>query len=260
MFTPKISISVPVTSDGFYIADITGTSPADATGYGQGTGLPASNAIWNKKVTAQYLGQAPVELTFLPYTTNEDVAATIPASITDGIYLVTQYFCQEITGLSYTLDAGKVTMTKSDSDQWADPLGIFAGVYGLIYSPGSEAFALADISPIASLSNTSITLSKTLTGASGSSNLWRVYKVSKYVLVIIEGERRLVSDIGDMALNSLHCGGGCNTARNAELMNRLLLKYSAQINMACGNYTKAHNAAVLFNQACTNSNPACTCG
>lgn len=260
MFVPKISISIPNTSASVTITDITGTSPADSTGYGQGSGSPIDNTIWNKQVYAQFLGETPSQLTFLPYTTNDDVSASLVGDFKDGIWLFTQYFCEEVTGLGYTLNTAKTVMTKTDSDVWdsSSTGSIFSGVYGLIYSPGDESFNVDDISVINSLSNTSITLSSALTGATNNSSLWRVYKVQKYVLVMNEAESKLISDIGDMSLSALHCGTGCDAEKATKLWNRMLLKYSAQINMSCGNYTKAHNAAVLFAQTCTDPNPICT--
>jgi len=260
MFVPKISISIPNDSASVTITDITGTSPADATGYGQGDGSPVDNTVWNKLVYAQFLGETPSQLNFLPYTTNEDVSASLVGDFKDGIWLFTQYFCDYI-GLSYTLSIDKTVLTKTDSTVWdsSSTGSTFSGAYGLIYTGSStEPSVIDNVSVINSLSNASITLSSALTGASNSSDLWRVYKVQKYVLVMNEAESKLISDIGDMSLSALHCGTGCDSEKALKLWNRMLLKYSAQINMSCGNYTKAHNAAVLFAQTCTDPNPICT--
>lgn len=258
MFKPKISVTIPNTSNSVTITDVTGFYPTDSTGYEQGTGLPENGGVWNKKVQAQFLGETPSNLIFTPYTDNELPSASLPGDFKDGLWLITQYFCQEITGLGYTLNAAKTVMTKTDSDAWVDPLGIFEGVYGLLYRPSDEGFLIDDISVITALTTSSITLSKELTGATTNSNLWRIYKASTYVLVMNKGEGELIADIGDMALNGLNNGVGCDTDKSVKLWNRLLLKYSAQINLACGNYAKAHNAAVLFGESCTNPNPACT--
>lgn len=261
MFTPKISISVPNTSTSVTITDITGTSPTDSTGYGQTSGSPVSNAVWNKLVYAQFLGDSPAKLNFLPYTTNIDVSASLAGDFKDGIWLFTQYFCEEVADLGYTLNTAKTVMTKTDSDVWdsSSTGSIFSGVYGLIYTGSSTEPSVIDgISLINSLSNASITLSSALTGATTNSNVWRVYRVQKYVLIMNEAESKLIADIGDMSLNALHCGVGCDAEKASKLWNRMLLKYSAQINMSCGNYTKAHNAAVLFAQTCSDPNPNCT--
>jgi hypothetical protein len=261
MFTPKISISVPNTSTSVTITDITGTYPTDSTGYGQGSGSPASNAVWNKLVYALFLGDSPTKLNFLPYTTNIDVSASLVGDFKDGIWLFTQYFCEEVENLTYTLNTAKTVMTKGDGDVWdsSSTGSIFSGVYGLIYNGSStEPSVIDNISVINSLTNPSITLSSALTGASANSNVWRVYRVQKYVLIMNEAESKLIADIGDMSLNALHCGVGCDAEKASKLWNRMLLKYSAQINMSCGNYIKAHNAAVLFAQTCSDPNPNCT--
>ena len=150
-------------------------------------------------------------------------------------------------------------LTKTNADQWADPLGLFEGVYGLIIS-GGAAFNVDDVSPILSLDNSTITLSTALSGATTDSDVWVVYKVQKYILVLNTAEGDLISDIGDMAISSLRNGQGCDPVTSMALWNRFLLKMSAQINLACGNYTKAHNAAVLLSQS-ADPNPGCSnCG
>lgn len=259
MFTPKISITVPKTADSVVITDVTGNYPADPTGYQQAAYLPQDNTEWDKQAFVTPLGGTQVQLTFNPTSDSQLAAASLAYGFSDGVYLITQYFSKQLTSPEYTIDATLKILTKTNADQWADPLGLFEGAYGLIVS-NSAGFSIDDVCPILTLSNTEITLSSALTGATTDSDVWVVYRVQKYILVAHTAEGDLISDIGDMALSALRNGQGCDPGTSMALWNRFLLKMSAQINMSCGNYTKAHNALVLLSQS-SDPNPSCsTCG
>jgi hypothetical protein len=250
MFTPKISIgSIPLDASSMLITDITGNSPTDTTGYLQAAYLPQTSAEWYKQVYAQYLGEAPDKLVFSPTSDNQAPSATLSYQLTDGVYLITQYFTKQLDTLGYTVSPDGLTLTKNNADQWLDPLGIFEGVYGVIVSV-DEDFDVADMSVISSLTNTTIVLQSELINGTDDGPLWIVYKVQKYILVMNTGEGSLMSDIGDMALDTLTCGG-CDSSKTLSLFDRILLKSSAQINFNCGNYAKAHNAAILFSESST---------
>ena len=245
-FEPKIQISgIPKTSDSFIVTDITGDAPTDDTGYQQAPQLPQLNTEWHKQVYIGKFGTIPAQVLFTTDGDEQLVTATLSHTFEDGVHLVTVYFTKQLTSLSYTLDSAKKILTKTNVDQWADPYGMFEGVYGLIKS-ADEDFSLEDVSTIASVTNTTITLNETLTGASTDDDLWILYKASQYVLVTNEGEGALISDIGDMAISAISNGSGCDNETSSALMSRLLLKYAAQVGFACKNYSKAHNAAVLL--------------
>lgn len=247
MFTPKISIgSIPLDASSFLITDITGNYPADTTGYLQANYLPQTSSEWYKQVYAQKMGASPTKLVFSPTTDNVAPAATMAYTMPDGVYLITQYFTKELETLEYTLDVTKKILTKTNADQWADPLGIFEGVYAVIVS-ADEDFDIDDASVVSSVANGTLTLQSALTGGETDGPLWIIYKVSKYILVLNTGEGSLMNDIGDMALDTLTCGG-CDHEKTTRLFDRLLLKFSAQINFNCGNYAKAHNAAILYSE------------
>ncbi len=250
MFTPKISIgSIPLDASSMLITDITGNSPTDTTGYMQAAYLPQNSAEWYKQTYAQYLGEAPDELTFNPTSDNQAPSATLSYQLSDGVYLITQYFTKELDTLGYTVSPDGLTLTKNNADQWLDPLGIFEGVYGLIVSPDAD-FNIDNLSIIDSLTNTTIVLQSALAGGLDDGPLWVIYKVQKYILVLNTGEGALMNDIGDMSLATLTCGG-CDSSKTINLFDRLLLKFSAQINFKCGNYAKAHNAAILLSESST---------
>jgi hypothetical protein len=258
-FEPKIQVSnIPKTSDSFKLTDITGNAPTDDTGYQQAPQLPQLNTEWYKQVYVGKFGTIPSQVMFTTDGDEQLVEATLSHTFEDGVHLVTAYFTKQLTGLSYTLNAGKTVLTKTNVDQWADPYGIFEGVYGLIKS-ADEDFSLEDVATIASVTNTTITLNETLTGASADNDLWILYKVSKYILITNEGEGSLISDIGDMAISALANGDGCSNEKSLQLLSRLMLKHASQIAFSCANYSKAHNAAVLL--ASKSSSVNCTtCG
>lgn len=260
MFTPKISITgIPKDSSSITITDTTGDSPTDATGYLQAPYLPQNNTEWYKQVQVQYIGGTPADLTFFPSTDNQEPTATLAYQFLDGVYFVMVFFTKQITGLGYSLSVDLKTLTKTNADQWADPLGLFEGVYGLIKST-TEVFDIADVSAISSVSNTEIVLNSALTGAVANDDLWVVYKASKYILITNDGEGKLIQDIGDMALSDISCGSGCDHEKSSSLFDRMLLKFSAQTNFACGNYVKAHNAAILLSTSKSLTETCTTCG
>lgn len=258
MFTPKISITIPKDSGSITVTDITGDSPTDSTGYGQAAYLPQANTEWNKQLYLQRLGSDAEKLTFFPTSDNEAATATISYTFEDGIYLVTEYFTKQLTGLDYVYDSNAKTLTRQTGNTWSDPLGLLEGVYGIVIS-ADENFAISDISAVSSLSGSVLTLSTTLTSGANDADFWVVYRVQKYVLVTNSGEGDLISDIGDMAINAASNGQGCDNETSIKLFNRLLLKFAAQISMNCGNYAKAHNAAVLLSESSTSSATCSTC-
>jgi hypothetical protein len=260
MFTPKISITgIPKDSSSITITDITGNVADDATGYMQAPYLPQSNTEWYKQIQVQYIAETPADLVFFPSTDNQEPGATLQYQFKDGVYFVMVFFTKQVTGLGYSLSVDLKTLTKTNADQWADPLGLFEGVYGLIKS-ASEVFNIEDISSISSVANTEIVLNSALTGATANDDLWVVYKVSKYILVTNDGEGKLIQDIGDMALSDISCGSGCDHEKSSSLFDRMLLKFSAQTNFACGNYVKAHNAAILLSTSKSLTETCTTCG
>lgn len=260
MFTPKISITgMPKDSSSITIEDITGNSPGDTTGYLQAPYLPQTNTEWYKQVRAQAIGTTPANLTFFPATDNQEPKATLQYQFQDGVYFVMVFFTKQITGLGYSLSVDLKTLTKTNLDQWADPLGLFEGVFGLIKST-TEVFNIEDISSISSVTNTEIVLTDALTGAVANDDLWIVYKASKYILITNDGEGKLIKDIGDMALSDISCGSGCDHEKSSLLFDRMLLKFSAQTNFACGNYVKAHNAAILLSNSKSLTETCTNCG
>jgi hypothetical protein len=245
MFTPKIKISnVNADSSKWTVEDITGTSPTDPTGYGQAGYLPANSGVWTKQVTAQYLGALPA---VVPFTSPGDellVSAELSYQLQDGVYLITEYFAVPFTGLQYTVDVTKRILTRTGGNPWVDPLGTFAGVHGVMKGVFT---GYADLSQISSVSATTLTLTDAINTLVTNDNLTVVYKASKYILITSAGSKKLLSAIGDMALAEFS-PGNCDTQKSAELFNHIALKSAIAIHFNCGNYSKAHNGAVLLNQ------------
>jgi len=255
-FVPKISITeIPKTATSLKISDVTGVSPLDPTGYAQVPGvLPDGPTDWATKiVTIQLLGSTPTQVLFVPDSDKSEPAGTLNYTFQDGVHLVTQYFIKQI-GLSYSLNAGKTVLTKTDSTPWVDPLGLLDGVYALQWvTSGSLPNNTTGFSKITAMTDTEITLNTPLTGATNSADLCIIYKVTKNLLILNGGEGKLLADIGDMSLSALK-SDGCNTETTSALFNRVLLKTAAQIAFSCGNYSKAHDAALLLSQSSQTSN------
>jgi hypothetical protein len=240
MFTPKISITgIPLVATELTITDITGVSPTDATGYGQAAYLPASNAIWTKTTDIQYLGTAPIAAAFDPTSDKTAVAGTIPYAMADGVYLVTQYWARPITqaDLDYTYAAG--VMTKVGATPWLDPLGLLEGVYAI----GLDAEDLDTAGILSSLTDTTVSIS--IDPGTAVANKFLFYRIKQYVLIVNAGTAMLHSKIGDLVPQSL-LGRSCDSDLTDTLFEEVLLKSTAQINFNCGNYAKAHNAAILL--------------
>lgn len=83
----------------------------------------------------------------------------------------------------------------------------------------------------------------------------RYYTASVQVLIVNDGEGGIIKDISNMAIDNC----GCGPAKSMELIERILLKLAAQTAFACGNYVKAHNAAVLLSNSYFNVKPCATC-
>jgi hypothetical protein len=255
-FIPKISITeIPKTASSLKISDVTGVYPADQTGYEQVSGvLPDGPTDWATKiVTIQRLGSTPSQVLFVPDADKSEPEGTLNYTFQDGVHLVTQYFSKQIP-LAYSLNAGKTVLTKADNTPWIDPLGLLDGVYALQWvTSGGLPINTSGFSKIISITDTEITLDKELTGATNNAALFIFYKVTKNVLILNQGESQLLSDIGDMSLTALKANG-CNSETTSELFNRVLLKTAAQIAFNCGNYSKAHDAALLLAQSSQTSN------
>ena len=221
MFTPKISITgIPLVATELTITDITGVSPTDATGYGQAAYLPASNAIWTKTTDIQYLGTAPIAAAFDPTSDKTAVAGTIPYA-----------------DLDYTYAAG--VMTKVGATPWLDPLGLLEGVYAI----GLDAEDLDTAGILSSLTDTTVSIS--IDPGTAVANKFLFYRIKQYVLIVNAGTAMLHSKIGDLVPQSL-LGRSCDSDLTDTLFEEVLLKSTAQINFNCGNYAKAHNAAILL--------------
>ena len=272
MFVPKITLSnVPVDASSVLITDITGdiTDPTpDTTGYDLTRTYgyyPYSNLQWRKLIQAQYLGGSPSLYPFSPISDwDTTVSGTVPITLTDGIWLFSNYFVWSNfdwlsdADLDYTIDVTRKILTKAGGATWVDSSGtpgIFSGVYAISISSGSVA-DLDDICVIESATSTTVTL-KTALPAGGLNALNFFYRAQKYLLVMNVGEQSLISDIGDMAISAL-AGQGCDRNKSCELAGRMILKLAAQVAFNCGNYAKAHNAAILFNKSVSANSSNCT--
>jgi len=271
MFVPKISITaIPTDASSMLITDITGsltTGTIDTTGYdsaGSYTYYPQNNTQWKKFVLAQLLGSTPTQYYFDPTTDySGTVSGTVTIDLSDGIWLISTYFMVASTTPTYTIDATRKILTRVGGNPFVDVgsvPGVFEGVYAMSLADAAVTSPQDIWSTVASVTATTVTLSTALdAGATTNSDLNLYYRAQKYLLVMNQGERSLISNIGDMAISSL-AGQGCDNQKSCELAGRMILKLAAQIHFNCGNYAKAHNAAVLFsNSVSTNSSNCSDC-
>lgn len=254
MFVPKIIVkNININADKWTVEDATGNSPADPTGYQQAAYLPQVNTQWTKEVFAQYLGTTPVNVPFNPSTDKVLPSAELSYQLQDGVYIITEYFSTPVTGLEYSVDVTKKILTKTGGDPWVDPLGLFAGVFAVKKAPYTT---IGDCSIIATVTGTTLTLLTAISSLLDNDDLTIVYKVSKYVLITTSGSNKLMQEIGDMALTDFE--RGCDSKKAEELTKKIMIQASARINFNCGNYSKAHNAAILLDKTTqTSSNCAC---
>jgi len=252
MFTPKIDITgINITADKWTVADVTGVSPTDPTGYGQAVYLPSANNIWVKEVFAQYLGALPVNVPFNPSTDNVLPSAEMTHQLQDGVYIITEYFSRNVAGLDYNIDVTKKILTRTAGSVWVDPLGLFEGVFAV--KKGAYT-TIGDCSLVASLTSTTLTLVSAVPTVVNRDPLTVVYKASKYILVTTEGSNKLMQEIGDMA----SICQDCDTQAANSLIKKVMIQAAAKINFNCGNYSKAHNAAILLSKMTENSSD-CGC-
>jgi len=259
MFKPKISVTgIPPDASSMVITDITGNWPADPTGYDAVPVYdytPYDNTIWYKLVQAQKIGTVPGTYPFEPEADKTAVAGVVPIALTDGVWLITQYFAVT-TGaptfvtappLEYTVDVTEKILTRTSGPPWVDS-GAVPGLFSDVYAISDvipQNLTIDDFSTVASLSNTTLTLNTAIAGLATNQDLTLIFRAQKYILVMNAAEQSLISDIGDMAISEL-TGQGCNHNKSLEFANRLMIKLAAQIAFNCGNFQKAHNASVLF--------------
>lgn len=261
-YIPKLTVSVARDSNSITLTETTGDYPTDTTGYQQ-TIFPFGETNLYRHAILQRLGDEPVELTLIDPTSGTN---TVNITLEDGLYTLTYY--QSLSLLNsdpsapkFTIDVGLTTLTEDfGAVIGADWIDFFTSLYGVVLGDGVD-IDLNDLVPISSVNDdtlNTVTLESAWTGATDSSNYVGVFKLTKKFMVANEGEGALINDIGDMALQSLHCGDGCNTEKTMKLFNRVLLKLAAQIAFAYGNYTKAHNALIMLSETSTGNNPNCS--
>lgn len=248
MFVPKLSITgIPLDASKFTASDITGASPADATGYGLAAYLPQNNTIWTKSTEIQYLGTDPVDLAFSPVSDATEVTASISYAMKDGVYLITQYWARAVAdSVIGTYENG--VMTRDGGEIWSGDLGLLTGVYAI-----GDTTDINSALTLSGLTANTVNISGDPTGLNGP---YLFYRVQKYILITNSGTVALQGAIGDMALSGL-ATGKCSAEVTNSLFDKVLLSSSAKINFNCGNYAKAHNAAILLSELSTSSTSTC---
>lgn len=250
-FQPKITLlEVPKNSSYFTVKDATLAYNVDTNPGGYGApGGPASYAEVEHFIPQyQYLGEDVKSVT----STEGDMLVGLKsvAQLVDGVYnLYVHYGLGTLVEWAVVPDTEKMFL---DTGLTGDAFDIAFGNVSFISDP-SEPEVLYKV--------------KAKDNVTGYLELFvpweplvpalliKFYTAITKILVLNSGEQKLVKEIAAIALTDC----GCDTCAANALMDKVLLKLSAQINFNCGNYVKAHNIAILLNNKSKNCSPCTTC-
>jgi hypothetical protein len=249
-FQPKLDIvEVPRNSEWLLIKDA--TLPYNATTNPTGWGIPGGPTsiadIQSVLVQLQYFGEVPV---LVPLSALEgDIITGLKATYTlkDGVYLVHVLYG---IGLSTGYTINPTTSTKfivpltgtAFDNEWK-------GVGYVADSANPQV-----LYKIKAIDNTTGTI-ELYTAWNTIGTMLKYYDGLTRILVLNCGESNLTKDISNMAISST----GCDHTATVDMMERIMLKLAAQISFSCGNYAKAHNAAILLCDRKSVFQPCTTC-
>lgn len=253
IFAPTIKITeVATDSSSFTVED---TTPAVSVSAPYGYGAPNAPVDFAGvnfvQVMLQYLTETPA-VQMLNVTGTLDTGITATFTLRDGVqYIQALYGIADTQGVWSIEDTEgliiKLTLNPGETRTLADILD------GITY------LALVDypdvLHRVASIDTTTgvVTLHDAITDVSVIvTQLVRYYSAIAQILVINSGNAAIVKEIANMPLTNC----GCDPETSRDLMDRILLKLSAQIAFSKSSFIKAHNAAVLLDKS---GQPAQTC-
>lgn len=256
IFAPTIKVSELASDSSSFTVEDTTPAVSGSAPYGYGAPNAPINfaAIDNVQILLQYLTELPVQMLTVEGTLNTGAKASY--TIRDGVqYIQVLYGIADHQGTWAILDIGgksiQLTLDIGETRSLADILD------GITY------LALADYPDIlykvasTDLITGIVTLSDAITSVTSIvTQLVRYYSAVTTILVINSGNSSLVKDIANMAIKEC----GCDSEVSKGLIDRVILKLAAQTHFSKGNYIKAHNAAVLLDDAGQTTQSACaTC-
>lgn len=250
-FQPKITVTeVPKDSSYFIVKD--STLPYDVDTNPGGYGAPGGPANFGEVAffipQYQYLGESVQDVV----STEGDMLAGLKctAQLTDGVYNIYVH---------YGVETLLVWAIVPNSDNLKLDVGIVDAAFDEAFGNVNYVSDPSDPLKIYKIKskNSALGIIELYTPweAVDPMTLIKWYTAATKILVLNMGEDKLVKEIGNMSLTDC----GCDECTANELLDKVFLKLAAQIAFSCGNFVKAHNAAILLNGKLKNCKSCATC-
>lgn len=241
MFNPSIKI-LKAARDSSWI-EVVDTTATEEDGWG-GAGNPASaDDITLVGSVIKPYGGVETSINSINVAGNIETGVVITNNFPDGEYNIALLYGVQLS--EYAIDGTDLVVGSSES------------IEGVNYITSlSDPNTLYEVQNINTETNT-ITL-YTVPSFSASDTIVKFYRAEVEWLNVNTGDANLISDISTMALSEY----GCDKKQSTDLMDRVMLKLSAEISFNCGNFGKADTAAkLLAKQYNKNTVTGClTCG
>ena len=227
-FQPIIAITkIPRSSTAWYFQDITGNYPTNTTGFG------ASNAPANQAaITSLFGGIIPYAGTFsLATAVNGNIAteAEFVQTIPDGVNQMIVWYGLSKTK-SWTLSGDRLTLTASGG-----------GLTNILDSVDSLSDGTSAPIAVVSKTDTTVTLAAAWPGVvTTGTSFYVYYKATLTILTINTGYGKIVNEIAGLPYRA------DNYVKAMEALNDTFLYQSARYEFSNGNFSRAHEAALLL--------------
>lgn len=236
-FQPIITVSeIPKNSEYVIIQDATlpyniTTNP---TGFGTPGGPASIAAITTQLMQIQYFGELPALISVASLSGDLSTGLKAVYKLRDGVHIIHGLYGVS-AGNTYTVSVDKLSLTFPLTGSAFDNAFINIGYI-------SDSLAPETLYRIKELDNTTgkVTLFTEWNLGTGVT-ITKYWDAAKYVLVVNCGNANVVKDIANMPM----CDTDCDPKAVKDIMGRVILKMSAQIEFSCGRYSKAHYAAAL---------------
>jgi hypothetical protein len=261
-FIPKVKVTeIPRSSSYFKLIDNTPdyTSPTvNPYGYGVVGGPGSFDDIIETRTLVQFYGEGEVEV---PVVLEEGdfydslIGLKVNYALRDGVHKITQLYGMDCaisgpTGFTWAAVPGSTTKllctlaAGSTAEIFNDYLGNVTHLSNVL---GTKLFKVKSLNTTTGVVEFYETVLPTA--------MVKYYPAEIRVLVINKGEASIIKDISNAAVTNC----GCDYGNTSNIFERIFLKLAAQTAFACGNYAKAHNAAVLLSNTDYTSKPCTTC-
>lgn len=250
MFIPVIKI-LEVARDSKWLTLKDNTLAYDAVTNPTGWGVPGGPAslsdIISVQVMYQYFGNTPVLLALSALSGDLSTELKTTYTFKDGVYL-THVLYGMLSGVTFTQTGSTITTTDTGNtfkNKW-DGVGYIAD--------SSNPQTLYRIKSVDSTTGI-IELYSDITIPITSDGLMKIYDGLTRILVLNCGEKKVIQDISRVAIET-----GCDSDSTKNLIDRLILKLQAKTAFNCGDFSRAHNAAVLYCDSNSIIQPCHNCG